>query len=334
VSGAAARKLDYEDQYEEYDEEYEQEDDTAVASPSYYHTQTANEHHPLTQHSQKYRSLPQTTGYATTFTRQHSSISSGEYSLSAEPGQDYSQVYQQVSSSRRPRNRFAPLDSVLVGPTLLPKRLLGPLALILVGGIVIYFTLNTALSFFKGGTDNSRSIYPFSGSIVASNSEQTQAAPNPSSGDGHGLTSRPTISPAQIDAVLGQYKSPAVGSGQAVYDLGLRYGINPAYALAFFIHESSAGTQGVAAVTKSFGNIRCTPGYECYQTSGNGSFRRYSSWEAGAEDWYKLIKDQYIGKWGLKTLEQIIPVYAPSADRNNPTMYIQQVARLVESWRS
>jgi hypothetical protein len=149
----------------------------------------------------------------------------------------------------------------------------------------------------------------------------------------HGLLRAPTISPTRIDEVLRQYHSPAVGIGQALYDLGVRYGIDPAYALAFFIHESSAGTQGVANVTKSIGNIRCTYGYECYETQGNGSFRRYSSWEAGAEDWYKLIKEVYINKWGLVTLEQIIPVYAPSADRNNPIAYIQQVAGLVESWQ-
>lgn len=158
--------------------------------------------------------------------------------------------------------------------------------------------------------------------------------PPPIKNVGNNVLGSPTISPPKIDAVLRSYNSPASGFGQSLYNLGIKYGIDPAYALAFFIHESTAGTQGVAAITKSIGNIRCTAGYECYQTSGNGSFRRYATWEAGAEDWYRLIKDQYINKWGLTTLEQIIPVYAPSADRNNPTAYIRQVANTVQSWRS
>ncbi len=174
-------------------------------------------------------------------------------------------------------------------------------------------------------------LYSFNaGSSTAPAAQSNKVAPNLE----HVLTSPPSISPARIEEVLKQYRSPATGAGQTLYDLGLRYGIDPAYALAFFVHESSAGTQGVAAITKSIGNIRCTPGYDCYQTSGNGSFRRYPSWEAGIEDWYKLIKELYIEKWGLSRLSQIIPVYAPSADRNNPANYVQEVAHMVESWRS
>src|SRR4051812_824723 len=48
----------------------------------------------------------------------------------------------------------------------------------------------------------------------------------------------PTISVAQIEQVLASYNSPAVGHGQEIYDLGIKYGINPAISLAFFIHES------------------------------------------------------------------------------------------------
>lgn len=176
-------------------------------------------------------------------------------------------------------------------------------------------------------------IYRFSGSAVAPESKPPTAASLTTNGSNYAVLGSPTLTPARIETILRQYNSPALGSGQAMYDLGLRYGIDPAFALAFFIHESSAGTQGVAVNTKSIGNIRCTPGYQCLQTSGNGSFRKYVSWEAGIEDWYKLIKELYIGKWGLKTLGQIIPVYAPSADKNNPASYIQHVAQLVEGWK-
>src|SRR5919202_1805700 len=120
----------------------------------------------------------------------------------------------------------------------------------------------------------------------------------------------PTISVAQIERVLAQYGSPAAGLGQKLYDLGVKYGINPAFALAFFVHESGCGTKGVARFTKSLGNIRWTPGFDSYE-----GYRNYSSWEAGMEDWYGLIRDQYVQQWGLSTVDAIIPVYAPSADR-------------------
>lgn len=217
-------------------------------------------------------------------------------------------------------------NSLVGSLVLLPKRwLAATLAALLIAGWLFGLVLQR--------DEEARAVYQFSNASVASPQATAITTPVQSGANGqYNLMRNPTIDPAQINRILAQYKSPATGSGQIIYDLGLRYGIDPAFALAFFIHESSAGTQGVAAITKSIGNIRCTQGYECYQTGGNGAFRRYSSWEAGAEDWYKLIKEQYVVKWGLKTLDQIIPVYAPSADRNNPASYIQTVARMVDSW--
>lgn len=138
----------------------------------------------------------------------------------------------------------------------------------------------------------------------------------------------PTLSVAQIEKVLASYGSPAVGLGQKLYDLGVRYGINPAFALAFFVHESGCGTKGVARSSKSLGNIRWTPGYDNYE-----GYRSYSSWEAGMEDWYVLIKELYIAEWGLRTVDAIIPVYAPSGDNNDPASYIASVKYMVDSWR-
>ncbi len=139
----------------------------------------------------------------------------------------------------------------------------------------------------------------------------------------------PTITVDRINAVLQQYNSPAAGNGQAFYDLGVRYGINPAVALAFFIHESSAGTKGVARFTNSVGNIRTTPGYRDYQ-----GYRAYDSWSEGIEDFYKLLHDLYIDGWGLHTVAQILPRYAPSADNNDTAAYITNVQTLIDSWRN
>jgi hypothetical protein len=145
----------------------------------------------------------------------------------------------------------------------------------------------------------------------------------------------PTITVAQIEAVLAKYNSPAQGHGQEIYDLGLKYGINPAICLAFFIHESSAGAHPNWAgrkpdgtYTHNIGNIICTDGWRCY-----GRFRDYENWSQGIDDWYKLISELYVGEWKRVTVDDIIPKYAPASDNNDESAYIQGVKSLVQSWQ-
>ncbi len=143
------------------------------------------------------------------------------------------------------------------------------------------------------------------------------------------VTGQPSLSADFINQVLDHYQSPAAGKGKALYDYGVKYGIDPAYALAFFMHESSFGKTGVAKVTRSLGNIRASAGYQ--QLDG---YRKYRTWEDGFVDWYKLISDQYVRQWKLTTVDQIIPVYAPSSDNNDVAAYIQSVKTAVDTWRS
>jgi len=145
----------------------------------------------------------------------------------------------------------------------------------------------------------------------------------------YSVPGQPSISADFINRVLDHYHSPAAGKGQALYDYGVKYGIDPVYALAFFMHESSFGTTGVARITHSLGNIRYTPGYQDYH-----GYRMYRTWEEGFEDWYKLISNLYVAQWNLTTVDQIIPVYAPSSDNNDVAAYIQAVKNAVDTWRS
>jgi Mannosyl-glycoprotein endo-beta-N-acetylglucosaminidase len=145
---------------------------------------------------------------------------------------------------------------------------------------------------------------------------------------------RPSLSASFVNQVLAVYQSPAAGAGQALYDLSLRYGIADEYALAFFWHESAFGTTGVARVTRSLGNIRCSDGYRCVD-----GYRAYSTWSAGFEDWYKLIKYGYLtgqvsSKCPCVTVQQIIPVYAPASDHNDESAYIAAVLSAVVAWRA
>ena len=142
------------------------------------------------------------------------------------------------------------------------------------------------------------------------------------------VVGKPSISADFINRVLDHYHSPANGKGQALYDYGLQYGIDPAYALAFFMHESTFGTRGMARITHSLGNIRATAGHPQYQ-----GYRFYQTWEEGFKDWYRLIADQYVDKWGLSTIDQIIPVYAPSSDNNDEALYIRTIKLAVNRWR-
>src|SRR6266700_4416983 len=53
------------------------------------------------------------------------------------------------------------------------------------------------------------------------------------------IEGKPTLSAAFVDKVLAAAGSKAAGTGQALYDRSVQYGIDDAYALAFFQHESA-----------------------------------------------------------------------------------------------
>jgi uncharacterized membrane protein YgcG len=145
-----------------------------------------------------------------------------------------------------------------------------------------------------------------------------------------------TITPEKIDQVLKDANSPAAvpGMGQYICDLGQKYNINPAVALAFFVQESSAGTAGVARETHSWGNIVGEG-----PAGQVGRFRAYHDYKEGVADWFRLIHDKYLappekGGFGCQTLSQIISHYAPSSDGNNERGYVANVKGMVTKWAS
>jgi hypothetical protein len=141
------------------------------------------------------------------------------------------------------------------------------------------------------------------------------------------VTGQPTITASLIDQVLCSAGSPACHTGEALYEQGVQYHIDPVYALAFFQEESFFGRLGVARFTHSLGNIRCTSGYDC-----RDGYRTYARWSAGYEDWYRLIS-YYVDTLHLRTVEQIIPTYAPSSE-NDVAAYITAVEHAVDAWHS
>jgi hypothetical protein len=153
-----------------------------------------------------------------------------------------------------------------------------------------------------------------------------------STATGSNVVGGPSISAATVNRVLASAGSPAAGTGDALYSLSQQYGIDDAYALAVFKHESSYGTNGAARQTHALGNIICAGYSTCI-----GRFRSYpglgpDAWIPGYADFYKLIKREYAAK-GLSTVETITPVYAPSSDGNAPLDYEQSVLASMDAYR-
>ncbi|MGH2505802.1 MAG: hypothetical protein ACRDHZ_00045 [Ktedonobacteraceae bacterium] len=155
------------------------------------------------------------------------------------------------------------------------------------------------------------------------------------------LLGKPTISAHLINQVLAHYNSPAQGTGQAMYDLGKQAGVDPVYALAFFLHESGFGTTGEARTTYSLGNERCIKDRPCIDQD-RGGYAQMNDWVDGYAHWYTLIRAYASGEikreltghsTPLITVSQIIPTYAPSSDHNNERAYIQAIEHAVNTWR-
>jgi len=155
----------------------------------------------------------------------------------------------------------------------------------------------------------------------------------PVSTTGYSVLGPPSISADLINQVLAHYHSPAAGKGQALYDLGVKYGVDPAFALAFFMNESTFGTAGEATLTLALGNLRCIPNRPCVDQD-RGGYAQFYSWEDGFENWYLLITGPLYKGAGLTTVNTIIPRYAPNSDQNNEAHYIAVVKHAVDTWRS
>lgn len=157
--------------------------------------------------------------------------------------------------------------------------------------------------------------------------------PLPKNPGPYSVLGKPTVSANFLNQVLASYHSPTAGMGQSLYDLGVQYGIDPVYAIAFFMHESLFGTTGEARVTLSLGNERCIPDRNCIDQD-RGGYAQMNSWQDGFEHWYKLIRNLYVAQWGLVTVDQIIPKYAPNSDGNDEAEYIATLKHEIDVWRA
>ncbi len=150
----------------------------------------------------------------------------------------------------------------------------------------------------------------------------------PTTADWNLKTTGATLTGDQAEAILKEYDSPAQGFGYAFVTGYKKTGIDPAYVMAQFIKESTAGRFGIAAHTLSSGNIRCTDG-NCYQ-----GFQVYNSWATGIEAHFDLLQAYAEGR-GFKshrTIDEAIATWSPPSENDTPA-YIAEVHQMVSAWR-
>lgn len=137
----------------------------------------------------------------------------------------------------------------------------------------------------------------------------------------------PRISVGLFQRILTRANSPAAPTAQLLATIPDGYNLDRAIALAFFRHESTYGTQGIAKRSLNWGNLRS--GARAHKQESGFGF--YHTWAESLTDWCQLIKVRYIGR-GLLTVRQVLPIYAPSSDGNAPRRYADQVCADVARW--
>jgi len=153
---------------------------------------------------------------------------------------------------------------------------------------------------------------------------------------------QPTISVAAFTDILVQANSPAALSAEQCYKAIADQGVDPAFALAIFAHESQFGKEGVASRTHNWGNLRAGA-YDDYTRDG-------WAWYEGGDAWIRSAKDcarqlvrysqnltpglKYCGHLDHLTPENIFWHWAPTGDGDNkPNAYAVAVRALVNNWR-
>lgn len=119
------------------------------------------------------------------------------------------------------------------------------------------------------------------------------------------------------------------------YDACVRLGVDAAFVLAIFIHESGCGKYGYAKTTRSWGNTRPpsfgVPDLGTVMQPSGGQLSRYATWLDGcvstaarlvAPDW--VYHGRTIGEVFTGTATSSA-VWAPAGDSNDPNGYLRAV---------
>lgn len=156
------------------------------------------------------------------------------------------------------------------------------------------------------------------------------------------------------DEWLNEQGSPLVAVSRLAYNVAVIARVLPSFLLGMYEHESNSGTRGAAVHTLSMGNTR-----QAYRADGeplffgvepkknpDGSIVLYENAPGSFFPVFRSLLDGVIStvarlmadNWaywgrGLRTVAQIVPVWAPSKDGNNVENYIAKVVGVMQTLR-
>lgn len=125
--------------------------------------------------------------------------------------------------------------------------------------------------------------------------------------------------------------SPMVGLGEYIYQKGLEYGIDPAFAAAIFYSESHHADVPTSIARLNFnpGSLRSGRGGATQERDG---FAYFNSYEEGIEAFYRHIRYFYFDGQNLLTVDEILWLYAPPSE-NDTRGYINLIKSRMKSLR-
>lgn len=126
-----------------------------------------------------------------------------------------------------------------------------------------------------------------------------------------------------IGSVFDQYirsiqpKSPLIGLGSAISKSGRGSGVNPTIIVAQARNESNFGIAGKAGtnLNNPFG-----------RRNSNGSYIQFSSYREAIDQHGPYLKRVYLDQ-GVKTVLDMMNIYAPASDGNDPVGYSQKIGQ-------
>jgi hypothetical protein len=152
--------------------------------------------------------------------------------------------------------------------------------------------------------------------------------PAPGQIPGDVIARSPTVTVSEIERVLERVNSPILPYAGDVYVSGVQYGIDPVFALAFWMKESREASDGSVAASDH------NPGYT-EGLSGDprcGRWACWPTWPEGIAGWFHYMRVFFVDR-GIVTVESILPIYAPSSE-NNTSGYIAFVLYWAGIWRA
>lgn len=195
---------------------------------------------------------------------------------------------------------------------------------------VSLFVVILALAFVGTGLAEGLSpqVFNFSSQLLGLAPAPPTATPVPTEVPTDDLARSPTITIAEIDRVLESVNSPMLPYSADIYVSGEQYGIDPVFALAFWMKESREASDGSVAAPDH------NPGYtEGLSTDTRcGRWACWPTWPEGIAGWFHYMRVFFIDR-GIRTVEDILPIYAPSTE-NNTSGYILFVIQHVATWRA